>query len=210
HKGKAAYRAICRGEEGHSALAPKFANAIHAASDLIQAIRTTQAALADGGIRDEDYDVPYSTLHVGKIAGGKALNIVPNECTLDFEIRSVVGDDADAILGSVRRHMAQCATSASRTPAPAIEQVNAYPGLDTHPTSEAVRFIERVLPANTGKTKVAFGTEGGLFQQHLKTPVIICGPGSIDVAHKRDEYVDVDQMHACDTFLGSIVASICR
>jgi len=210
HKGKAAYRAICRGEEGHSALAPKFANAIHAASDLIQAIRTTQAALADGGIRDEDYDVPYSTLHVGRIAGGKALNIVPNECTLDFEIRSVVGDDADAILGSVKQYMAQCAAPASRMPAPEIEQVNAYPGLDTHPTSAAVRFIERVLPANTGKTKVAFGTEGGLFQQHLKTPVVICGPGSIDVAHKRDEYVDVAQMHACDTFLGSIVASICR
>jgi acetylornithine deacetylase len=145
---------------------------------------------------------------VGKIAGGKALNIVPNECTLDFEIRSVVGDDADAILGSVVQHMARHDVGASR--GPEIDQVNAYPGLETHPTSEAVRFIERVLPANTGKTKLAFGTEGGLFQQHLKTPVVICGPGSIDVAHKRDEYVDVVQMHACDSFLSAIVASLGR
>jgi len=210
HKGKAAYRAICRGEEGHSALAPKFANAIHVASDLVQAIRSTQAALADAGTRDEDYDVPYSTLHVGRIAGGKALNIVPNECALDFEIRSVVGDDADTILESVVQNMIHRDPSGSRTPAPEIDKVNAYPGLYTHPTSEAVRFIERLLPANTAKTKVAFGTEGGLFKEHLKTPVLICGPGSIDVAHKRDEYVDVAQMHACDTFLASIVTSLCR
>lgn len=208
HKGKAAFRALCRGEEGHSALAPKFANAIHAASDLVQAIRRTQATLADSGIRDEDYDVPYSTLHVGRIAGGKALNIVPNECTVDFEIRSVVGDDADTILGSVVQHMTH--RDHAHEQMPQIDKVNAYPGLYTHPTSEAVRFIERLLPGHTAKTKVAFGTEGGLFQQHLKTPVLICGPGAIDVAHKRDEYVDITQMHACDTFLGAIVNSLGR
>lgn len=208
HKGKAAYRAICRGQEGHSALAPQFPNAIHAASDFIQAMRQTQQALAEQGIRDPDYDIPYSTIHVGKIAGGKALNIVPNACTMDFEIRSVAGEAADTILSQLMARTQDIVGRQRGLDVPQIDKVNAYPGLYTHPASEAVRFLERLLPEGTGMTKVAFGTEGGLFHEHLKTPVLVCGPGAIDVAHKPDEYVEIAQIHACDAFLASLVESI--
>lgn len=147
--------------------------------------------------------MPYSTIHVGTIRGGKALNIVPNECTLDFEIRTLAGDSAEAILDDIRSR----ASSASamdpqrRVHLPAIEEVNAYPGLDTHVASNAVKLLEALLPPDTQKRKVAFGTEGGLVSTRLSVPTVVCGPGDIDVAHKADEYVALTQLDASDKFL---------
>ena len=89
HKGKTAIEVECIGLEGHSALAPFAMNAIYMATDLITAIRAEQQRIAGDGARDGDYDVPYSTLHTGRIAGGGALNIVPNSCRFAWEIRNV-------------------------------------------------------------------------------------------------------------------------
>jgi acetylornithine deacetylase len=211
HKGKAAYHAVCCGKEGHSALAPQFQNAIHGASDLITGMRQAQATIANNGMQDHDYDVPYSTIHVGKINGGKALNIVPNQCTVDFEIRTVAGEDADTLLASVidnTERISREITGQASITLPEITKVNAYPGLLTHPTSEAVRFLENLLPPDTSKLKVAFGTEGGLFQAQLATPVLVCGPGTIDVAHKPDEHVAISQLDACDAFLARLISNM--
>jgi acetylornithine deacetylase len=89
HKGKVALRATCHGKEVHSALAPSGVNAIHLASDFIQVLRDRQRQLVESGRHDDDYDVPHSTLHAGIISGGTALNIVPNLCRVDFEIRNL-------------------------------------------------------------------------------------------------------------------------
>lgn len=204
HKGKAAYRAVCCGEEGHSALAPKYTNAIHVATDWIAAMRAAQRQLAEHGAQDDGYDVPYSTIHVGTIHGGRALNIVPNECTLDFEIRTLAADRADAILDGIRAR----AAADGGAPLPEIEEVNAYPGLDTHVASDAVRFLEALLPPGTDTRKVAFGTEGGLFSTRLSVPALVCGPGDIAVAHKPDEFVELAQLDACDAFLERLVGSL--
>jgi acetylornithine deacetylase len=204
HKGKAAYRAVCCGEEGHSALAPRYRNAIHVATDWIAAMRAAQQQLAQHGASDDGYDVAYSTIHVGTIHGGKALNIVPNECTLDFEIRTLANDRADAILDDIRARAAH----GGHTPLPDIEEVNAYPGLDTHVASDAVRFLEALLPPDTQKRKVAFGTEGGLFSTRLAVPTLVCGPGDISVAHKPDEYVALAQLDACDAFLARLIGGL--
>ena len=211
HKGKMALRAVCQGLEGHSALAPRALNAIHLACDLVGAMRALQDALRARGARDPAYDVPYATVHAGCIHGGRALNIVPNECTVDFEIRHLAQDDPDALLAPLRQ-AADGIREQARRQAPAadirIETVNAYPGLDTHPASEAVRFVESLLPAGTGRTKVAFGTEGGLFTRHLDVPVVVCGPGSIVQAHKPDEYVSRAQLAECDAFMERLAAAL--
>ena len=201
HKGKAAYRAVCCGEEGHSALAPRYRNAIHVATDWVAAMRAAQQRLAQHGAQDDGYDVPYSTIHVGTIHGGKALNIVPNQCTLDFEIRTLANDRASEILDGIRARFVRHDDAAL----PDIEEVNAYPGLDTHIASDAVRFLEALLPADTSKRKVAFGTEGGLFSTRLSVPTLVCGPGDISVAHKPDEYVALAQLDACDAFLARLI-----
>ncbi|WP_137932710.1 acetylornithine deacetylase [Mesorhizobium comanense] len=203
HKGKLAARAICRGREGHSALAPLALNAIHLGCDFVRALRDEQDQLARDGARDGDYDIPYTTVHVGKINAGVALNIVPNLCQVDFEIRNVAADNAAAILDRLRGAAARIARdAASIAPEAAIdiEITNTYPGLDTPGNSQAVAFVKSLTGAN-GTIKVAFGTEGGLFSRDLGTPTVVCGPGSMAQGHKPDEYVSVEQMRRCDDML---------
>ncbi len=215
HKGKVAYRACCHGQAGHSGLAPRFVNAIHTASDLVTAIRELQHDLAEHGLREDGYDIPYTTLHVGTIRGGKALNIVPDQCEIDFEIRNIVDDDPARILSRILDRTEALTRNWPRTTgdeprAPEVMITNAYPGLATAPESPAARLLASLLPAGTPFTKVAFGTEGGLFQRTWKeTSVLVCGPGSIEVAHKADEYVEITQIEACDRMLSGLLDHLC-
>jgi acetylornithine deacetylase len=214
HKGKAAYRAVCCGQAGHSGLAPRFVNAVHMASDLVASVRDVQRELADTGPREEGYGVPYSTVHVGVIHGGRALNIVPSECEVSFEIRNVSQDRPELILERVLARLADRVASDAvhpDAPLPDIQLANSYPSLNTPEDSPAVGLLSSLLPAGTACTKVDYGTEGGLFKQSWsQTPVLVCGPGSIEVAHKADEYVELSQLEACDRMLAGLVDFLCR
>jgi acetylornithine deacetylase len=207
HKGKLAARAICRGREGHSALAPLALNAIHLGCDFVSALRQEQDRLARDGVRDGDYDIPYTTVHVGKMNAGVALNIVPNLCQLDFEIRNVAADNPDQILDGLRAAAARIAAAASTIAPEAaidIDITNTYPGLDTPANSQAVAFVKSLTGAND-TIKVAFGTEGGLFSRDLGTQTIVCGPGSMAQGHRPDEFVSVEQMRRCDDMLDNLL-----
>lgn len=207
HKGKIAARAVCKGREGHSALAPLALNAIHLGCDFIGALRKEQDRLAREGARDGDYDISYTTVHVGKINAGVALNIVPNLCQIDFEIRNVAADDPEVILGHLRAEAARIAAEASsQAPEAAIDIdiLNTYPGLDTPASSDAVAFVKSLTGAN-GTIKVAYGTEGGLFSRDLGTPTVVCGPGSMAQGHKPDEYVSIEQIRRCDEMLDRLL-----
>ncbi|AGB45021.1 acetylornithine deacetylase ArgE [Mesorhizobium australicum WSM2073] len=207
HKGKLAARAVCRGREGHSALAPLALNAIHLGCDFVRALRDEQERLARDGARDGDYDIPYTTVHVGKINAGVALNIVPNLCHVDFEIRNIAADDAASILDRLRAAAVRIAEDAASIAAEAaidIEITNTYPGLDTPAASEAVAFVKSLTGAND-TMKVAFGTEGGLFSRDLGTPAVVCGPGSMAQGHKPDEFVSVEQLRRCDAMLDRLL-----
>jgi acetylornithine deacetylase len=207
HKGKVALRASCTGREGHSALAPLALNALHLAGDFLAVVRRVQAEVAETGLRDGDYDVPYTTLHVGKMSGGVQVNIVPNHAVLDFEIRSLAGEDvaglirrleeeAEAIVAPLRAEFPEAAIK--------VERLWDYPGLGTPSDAEVVRFVKRLTGAN-GTMKVAFGTEGGLFDQRLGVPTVICGPGSMAQGHKPDEFVTVEQIERCRGMLAALV-----
>ena len=207
HKGKVAMRAACRGREAHSALAPSGLNAIYLAAELISELRGLQHELEQRGARDDDYDVPYSTVHVGVINGGTALNIVPNQCDLLFEIRTVAADDSDALVAQVRAAAAAITAPLQKQFAEVsidIEVTSAYPGLETPTDAEVVRFVRSLTGANDS-IKVAFGTEGGLFNAGLGMPVVICGPGSMQQGHKPDEYVSDEQLTRCDAMLDALV-----
>lgn len=214
HKGKAAYRAVCCGQAGHSGLAPRFVNAIHMASDLVASLRDVQKEISATGPREEGYGVPYTTVHVGTIQGGRALNIVPAECEVNFEIRNVSQDRPEAILERIMQRLAERveADAADKSaPLPDIALANSYPSLSTREDSPAVALLASLLPPGTPTTKVDYGTEGGLFRQSWNdTPVLICGPGSIEVAHKADEYVEVSQIEACDRMLAGLVEFLAR
>ncbi len=207
HKGKVALRATCLGREGHSALAPLALNALHLAADFIIAVRGLQADVAAHGVQDGDYDVPYSTLHVGKMNGGVQVNIVPNTAILDFEIRSVAQDDPESLIARLR-DAAESIVAPLRAEFPEaeikIERLWDYPGLGTPSDAAVVNFVKGLTGAN-GTMKVAFGTEGGLFSQRLGIPTVICGPGSMSQGHKPDEYVSHEQIERCRVMLGALV-----
>ncbi len=101
HKGKRSFRVDVRGRTCHSSLAPEGVNAVEYAARLIVNIRDMADRLAREGARDPLYDVPYTTTHTGVVAGGTALNIVPDVCRFQFEFRSIAADDADALAGEV-------------------------------------------------------------------------------------------------------------
>lgn len=203
HKGKTVFKAQCCGEEGHSALAPRYVNAIHVASKLVESIQNVQNYLREQGHQDSGYDIPYTTVHVGKIAGGTALNIVPNSCVVDYEIRHLAQDNSQLIQEKIIEHI-----ESDFKVKIDVAEVNQYPGLKTSATIEAVQFIQKLLPDKTSVGNISFGTEGGLLQQALKCPVIVCGPGDIAVAHKPNEYVSIEQLHRCDIFLDKLLMSL--
>jgi acetylornithine deacetylase len=207
HKGKLGFRVTAHGLEAHSSLAPIGVNALYMASDLIAAIRAIQKEIAEHGVRDGDYEVAYTTLHVGKLHGGEVMNIVPNKAVLDFEIRYLPEDDETAIVARIKAAAEKIAASyRSVYPQARFEfaDLQSYPAMNTPVDSEAVKFVHSLTGGNsTGK--ITFGTEGGLFQRVLGTPAVVCGPGNIAVAHKPDEYVSEAQLSLCDRMLQRLV-----
>ena len=207
HKGKVALRATCTGREGHSALAPMALNALHLAADFIGVIRAVQARIAAEGPFDGDYDVPYTTVHAGKMQGGVQVNIVPNRATVDFEIRSLAGVDVGALTEDLRAG-AEAIVAPLRAEFPeaaiTVERLWDYPGLGTPSDAAAVNFVKSLTGAN-GTIKVAFGTEGGLFDARLGVPTVICGPGSMAQGHKPDEFVSIEQMARCEAMLAGLL-----
>ena len=151
--------------------------------------------------------MPYSTLHVGTITGGVALNIVPNSAEFAFEIRNLSEDDPQDILDHLDR-AAQDLLTPLRAQFPEanieIETTGSYPALATGPDAEVVSFVKSLTGLNA-TIKVAFGTEGGLFSTRLDIPTVVCGPGSMAQGHRPDEFVHADQLAQCDAMLDALL-----
>lgn len=210
HKGKAAIRAICNGQNGHSALAPRFVNALHLATDFVTDLRTIQDWYAKEGARDDSYSVAYTTLHVGTLSGGVALNIVADSAELTFEYRHLATDDPEAIMARLSQVAVDVAGRyRDLFPDAAIDLdcYNAYPGLDVPRDAPEVVLAQR-LAGNQDIVKVAFGTEAGFFS-NLGIPTVVCGPGSMEgQGHKPDEYIKEEQLAACDRMMQRIIADL--
>ena len=207
HKGKTACLVTCTGKEAHSALAPTALNALHLACDMASYVRELQSEITQTSIRDDDYDIPYTTLHVGQIAGGLALNIVPNHAQMKFEIRNLPEDDPQALLERIKNHANELLEPLKSEFPEAnieIEVNNTYPPLSTAKDAEIVSFVKSLTGSNS-TIKVAFGTEGGLFSSQLGIPTVVCGPGSMAQGHKPDEFVSIEQLNKCDLMLEALL-----
>ena len=203
HKGKVAVRAACHGIAAHSAAPERGVNAIHLACDLIEATRRRQSQIAHSGSSDPSYAVPHTTLHVGVIHGGAALNIVPEHCELELEIRNLPADDPLAILEGIRADAAAISASV-RSAGIELEILHEYPALQTPAESQVVE-LAAALTGQRETIKVDFGSEAGLFSRELGVPTVVCGPGSIDQAHKPDEFVSLDQLQRCDAMVDRLL-----
>lgn len=210
HKGKTALAATCRGHAAHSASPGRGVNAIYMATELVDKIRVRQSSIEAGGVRDDAYEVPYTTLHVGVVRGGTVLNIVPARCDLEFEIRNLPEDDASQIVAGMRADAAAIAGAVERDDVDVgidLEVTNEYPPLDTPADAEVVALVA-ALTGQHERIKVGFGSEGGLFSERLGVPTVVCGPGSIDQAHKPDEYIERDQLHRCDAMMDALLGRL--
>ena len=210
HKGKTGALCVCRGVEAHSALVTSGVNAIYMAADMVAAIRQIQQQIILARQYDDDYSVPYTSLHVGTIDGGTALNIIPKECRFKFEIRHLQSDDPQPIMAQIRSEAERIAAGYhQRFPAVDIEIdiFNQYPALNTEREADVVGFVQSLLHDDR-HIKLAFGTEGGLFQRRLQIPTVVCGPGSMDQGHKPDEFIARSELARCDDFLAALLAKI--
>ena len=203
HKGKKSMRAHVHGKECHSSLAPQGVNAVEYAAEAIAYLKRMGRRFAAEGPFDPDYDVPHTTVHTGTIQGGTALNIVPKDCTFAFEFRHLPVQDPEALYAEFKRYVETELAPEMKRIAPetgfGFEQISQFPGLDTAEDAEITTLAKNLALANA-TTKIAFGTEGGLIQE-IDIPTVICGPGSIEQAHKPDEYCDIAQIAQCDAFL---------
>lgn len=210
HKGKIAGCIYCRGEAAHSANPTFGSNAINLAAGMVRETEALQTWLRDHGARDAAYALPYSTVHIGTIKGGTALNIVPEACDVEFEIRFLHGDspyDLLARLAEAGNALARREVARSRNAAVEIIVRNSYPGLETPRDAPIVALARRAGGTPVGD-KLSFGTEAGLFNDMLGLPAVVCGPGSIDRAHKPDEYITADELAGCDAFLDRVIMEL--
>ncbi len=204
HKGKLAMRCVIEGHACHSAYAPRGVNAITYAAKLINRLSALGEDLALR--QDPRFDPPYSTAQAGIIQGGSALNIVPQTCQFDFEIRHLPDDGADSTVDALRQYadeellvqMCRVAGNSRIT----FRELSRYPGLLTDPQSAFARWLAQWCGSDDFST-VAFGTEGGLFND-VGVATLICGPGSMDQGHKPDEFVSEEQLARCMAMLDNL------
>ena len=207
HKGKLSMRAEVSGSACHSAYAPEGVNAALAAARLAAKLGEIAERKMSDGPFDGAYDVAHTTVHVGVLEGGTALNIVPSSASLEFEVRNLPGDDPHALV----QEAIDYARNALEPEMQAVKagtgfsfaELSHFPALDTDPGHEVV-VLAKALAEKNATGKVAFGTEAGRFKD-AGIPAVVCGPGLIAQAHKPDEFVELDQLAACERFLAGLL-----
>ncbi|MDF2643058.1 MAG: acetylornithine deacetylase [Pseudomonas sp.] len=208
HKGKLAMRCDVHGAACHSAYAPQGVNAIEYASRLIAELGRLGEELRAPEHHDQRFDPPFTTVQTGMISGGKALNIVPEDCRFDFEVRALPAMDPRQVAEQLQHYAASTLLPAMRAVSGQSDirftELSSYPGLATSAHSQAAQWVARFCGSDEFGT-VAFGTEGGLFDQ-LGIPTVVCGPSSMDQGHRPDEFVSLAQLQACDEMLGRVLA----
>ena len=208
HKGIAVYRCRVHGKSAHSSLTATGVNAISYASRLIGYVDELAEEISHRSDNDALFDVPYSTLSVGTIQGGTATNIVPNLCEFTFDYRNLPHMTQDDILAPIRAKVAELsAQMQARAADTGIEllQEESVPAMTDSDSAELQALIAALTGDDT-RHKVAYATEGGQFT-NSGIPTIICGPGSIEQAHKADEYVELIEIERCDEFLQKLLNS---
>lgn len=195
HKGKAASRIDIRGRSGHSSRPDLGLNAIHAMGAVIAATDSAALALQVGPL-DPVFAPPYSTVQIGTIRGGEALNIIPARCRVEIEARAIAGISPAKLLEPVLAVLAALEARGFET---RFEPIAAYPALSLSADAPIAALLSELTGA-APIPAVSYGTEAGLYQA-AGIDAIICGPGDIARAHKPDEYITRSELSDCTQLL---------
>jgi acetylornithine deacetylase len=212
HKAKRSLKVTVHGRTCHSSLAPLGVNAVEYAARVITKIRDISDRMARKGARDELYDVPFTTGHTGYLHGGTALNIVPDIATFEFEFRTIAADKSADLAREVIDYAKTVLEPEMQAVAPeagiVFEDRSEFAGLNTAENAE-VTLLAKQLSGRNSHSKVAYGTEAGLFSD-AGVPTIVIGPGLIDQAHKADEFIAITELEKCGVFLNRLIALCAR
>lgn len=206
HKGCYEYTTELHGAEGHGSAPDLGVNA--AAFAARYAVRLLQIAdeMRGRAPADSCFDPPWTTVNIGRIGAGTARNVIAGRAEIEWEMRPIAPGDADYIKREVDRFATETLEPEMRVVCPDAHirrhTIAEITGLDPRDGCRAVE-LTAALTGGNGTGIVAFGTEAGLFQA-LGLDCVVCGPGSIEQAHKPDEYIEISQMEACLTMLARL------
>jgi acetylornithine deacetylase len=210
HKGKLSVRVTVRGRTGHSSEPAKAVNAVHAAAEAVAYLAAEARARAVRGPFEPGFDPPHTTIHVGTLHGGTALNVVPERAEFLMEWRVVPTDDAEVEFERLRAHVAtEIEPEMHRVDRAAgftYERQSWLPPMTLDPEHTLATLVKQLTGSNsTGK--VSYGTEGGIYQE-AGIATIVCGPGHIAQAHQPDEWIARHELDACDRFIRRLASRL--
>ncbi len=207
HKGGRVYRCRVHGHSAHSSLTPSGVNAIEYAARVITFIQDMAWREEEQGVRVDGLDVPFSTISTNVISGGSGKNIIPALCEFFFDYRYVPGKAPQEFIDSIRDYVAQHVEPRMKRHHPhagiELELTGDVPALNGNEQQAIAQLALSLLRPHVS-AKVSYGTEAGFFH-NAGIPSIVCGPGSIDHAHKPDEFVPLEQLAQCEAFVDRLV-----
>ena len=211
-KGKIAMQCRVYGTAGHSSLAPKHVNAIKYSAQIISMIEEISENFKENGPFDNHYSVPHSTMLTTMIHSGISTNITPESSAFNFEIRSLPNQGAREIIDQLKQRVECELVPAMKLISPKAgvewDEIFSYPAMSDSSDTHGYQYVKNILPEWGGK--VSYGSEGGMFETIGGIPSLILGPGSISQAHKINEYIEVDQLSQCLTFINNLLSHLAK
>ncbi len=206
HKGMNEYTIHFEGLAGHSSQPSKGVNAIEYASRYINKLLELRKELISRAPKDCIFDPPHSTLSIGGISGGIAHNVIADKCKVEWETRPVVKEDGIFVTDQIDKFVSEELLPQMKKIFPNSnirkETIGEVIGFNRIKDSEACELVSSITGDNSREV-VSFGTEAGLFQE-IGISTVVCGPGSIEQAHKIDEFIELNELKKCLTFLEGI------
>ena len=203
HKGCYEYTTHFKGLAGHGSAPHKGVNAVEFASKFINKLLELREVLKKKAPKDSVFDPPFTTLQIGGISGGIARNVIADKCKVDWELRPVVKEDGIFVNDEMEKYVNKILLPEMKKVFPGSsvtkEIIGEIIGFDREEKSDACELVSSITGDNV-RSVVSFGTEAGLFQE-IGISTVVCGPGSIEQAHKVDEYIKLDELKKCLNFL---------
>jgi len=212
-KGVQGFETVVTGREAHSSAPETGVNAIMAAARLVEFLERLGRELRERPPVGDDhlaFDPPYTTIGVGTIDGGTALNIIPRECRFRWEFRPLPGFDPGDVVDRFEAFARDEVLPAMRAVDPGAgietETLAVVPALEPLADSPAETLALAITGANQ-TAALSFASEAGLFQD-AGIPAVVCGPGNIAQAHQPNEFIALDQIAACEAFMDRLAARL--
>ena len=206
HKGCYEYTTYFEGLAGHSSQPQKGVSAVEYASRYVNKLIELRGKLKERAPKDSIFEPPYSTLQVGGIFGGIAHNVIADKCHVNWETRPVVKEDGIFLNKELDKYVNEVLLPEMKKiyPNSSIKKniIGEIIGFERVENSEACEFVSSITGDNSREV-VSFGTEAGLFQE-IGISTAVCGPGSIEQAHKIDEFIELNEINKCLKFLEGV------